>query len=80
LKTTRLLVGVLWLFPAGSLLRTATAADLIVSANDGKFVRVEGTATYPRPAPPDSLIVIDAAQERPGGPLIVDAPLTELLR
>src|SRR6516165_1030114 len=37
------------------------AADLIVSANDGKFVRVEGNATYPQPAPPDSLAVIDAS-------------------
>jgi hypothetical protein len=37
------------------------AADLIVSANDGKFVRVEGGATYPQPAPPDSLAVIDAS-------------------
>ncbi|MBR0800441.1 hypothetical protein JQ615_34245 [Bradyrhizobium jicamae] len=37
------------------------AADLIVSANDGKFVRVEGNATYPQPAPSDSLAVIDAS-------------------
>ncbi len=41
------------------------AADLIVSAQDGKFVRVDGRATYPRPAPPDSLVVIDAAQSPP---------------
>jgi hypothetical protein len=41
------------------------AADLIVSAQDGKFVRVEGKATYPQPAPPDSLVVIDAAQSPP---------------
>jgi DNA-binding beta-propeller fold protein YncE len=43
----------------------AHAADLIVSAQDGKFVRVEGKATYPQPAPPDSLVVIDAAQSPP---------------
>lgn len=43
----------------------AQAADLIVSAQDGKFVRVEGKATYPQPAPPDSLVVIDAAQSPP---------------
>jgi WD40 repeat protein len=41
------------------------AADLIVSAQDGKFVRVEGKATFPQPAPPDSLVVIDAAQSPP---------------
>lgn len=41
------------------------AADLIVSAQDGKFVRVDGVATYPRPAPPDSLVVIDAARSPP---------------
>ena len=37
------------------------AHDLIVSANDGKFLRVEGRATYPLDAPPDSLTVIDAS-------------------
>jgi WD40 repeat protein len=41
------------------------AADLIVSAQDGKFVRVEGRATFPQPAPSDSLVVIDAAQSPP---------------
>ena len=40
-------------------------ADLVVSAQDGKFVRVEGKATYPEPAPPDSLVVIDMAQSPP---------------
>jgi DNA-binding beta-propeller fold protein YncE len=43
----------------------ATAADWIVSANDGKFVRVNGAGTYPRPAPPDSLALIDLAQWPP---------------
>jgi DNA-binding beta-propeller fold protein YncE len=43
----------------------ALAADLIVSAQDGKFVRVEGKATFPQPAPPDSLVVIDASQSPP---------------
>jgi len=43
----------------------AYAADLIVSANDGKFVRVEGRATYPQPAPSDSLAVLDASQFPP---------------
>ena len=37
------------------------AADIIVSAQDGKFVRVEGRATFPQPAPPDSVVVIDAS-------------------
>jgi len=44
---------------------SAKAADLIVSANDGKFQRVEGKATYPSPAPSDSLVVIDASQFPP---------------
>ena len=43
----------------------ASAADIIVSAQDGKFVRVEGRATFPQPAPPDSLVVIDASQSPP---------------
>jgi DNA-binding beta-propeller fold protein YncE len=43
----------------------AGAADLIVSAQDGKFVRVEGRATYPQPAPPDSLVVLDASKFPP---------------
>jgi len=30
--------------------QAARAAELIVSAQDGKFVRVEGRATYPQPA------------------------------
>ena len=38
------------------------AADIIVSAQDGKFVRVDGRATFPQPAPPDSLVVIDASK------------------
>lgn len=41
------------------------AADIIVSAQDGKFVRVDGRATYPEPAPPDSLVVLDASQFPP---------------
>jgi len=43
----------------------AHAADLIVSAQDGKFVRVEGVATFPQPAPPDSLVVLDASRFPP---------------
>jgi DNA-binding beta-propeller fold protein YncE len=43
----------------------ALCADIIVSAQDGKFVRVEGKATYPQPAPPDSLVVIDASRFPP---------------
>jgi WD40 repeat protein len=43
----------------------ALAADIIVSAQDGKFVRSEGRATYPEPAPPDSLIVLDASRFPP---------------
>lgn len=43
----------------------AQAADLVVSGNDGKFQRVEGVATYPQPAAPDSLAVIDLGQSPP---------------
>ncbi len=43
----------------------ALAADIIVSVQDGKFVRVEGRATFPQPAPPDSLVVIDTSQSPP---------------
>ena len=48
------------------------AADLIVSAQDGKFVRVEGQATFPQPAPPDSLVVLDASRFPPGVKATVD--------
>lgn len=41
------------------------AADIIVSAQDGKFVRVEGRATFPQPAPSDSLVVLDASKFPP---------------
>ena len=44
---------------------TAHAADIIVSAQDGKFVRVDGVATYPEPAPRDSLVVLDASRFPP---------------
>ena len=62
-QRSRLTVGAL---AASALLGTpAFAADIIVSAQDGKFVRVEGRATFPQPAPPDSLVVIDASQSPP---------------
>src|SRR3954467_3361660 len=57
-SATLLVIGALWPRPT-------VAADLIVSANDGKFVRVEGASTYPQPAPSDSLAVIDASQFPP---------------
>ena len=56
------LIGIL---AAGSIATGALAADIIVSAQDGKFVRVDGRATFPEPAPPDSLVVIDASQFPP---------------
>jgi len=43
----------------------AHAADLIVSANDAKFVRVEGKATYPENPLSDTLTVIDASTYPP---------------
>src|ERR1700686_2981461 len=58
--------------PAGLLLclgivgsTAASCADIVVSAQDGKFVRVDGRATFPEPAPSDSLVVIDASQFPP---------------
>jgi DNA-binding beta-propeller fold protein YncE len=53
----------------------ACAADLIVSAQDGKFVRVEGRATFPEPAPPDSHVVLDASRFPPVVKATVDAGL-----
>ena len=50
---------------AGLYALPAQAADIIVSAQDGKFVRVEGRATFPQPAPRDSLVVIDASVSPP---------------
>ena len=44
-STPLLVVGALLSRPVG-------AADLILSANDGKDVRVEGVSTYPQPPPP----------------------------
>ncbi len=46
-------------------LAPAFAADLIVSAQDGKFVRVEGRATFPESPPADSLVVVDASRFPP---------------
>src|SRR5208283_603492 len=62
--TARYLRIGLFVASSGALL-PAFGADLIVSAQDGKFVRVEGRATFPQPAPPDSLVVIDASQSPP---------------
>jgi DNA-binding beta-propeller fold protein YncE len=39
----------------------AIAADLIVSANDAKYVRVAGKDTYPEGVGPDTLTLIDAS-------------------
>ncbi len=54
---------------------TAHAADLIVSAQDGKFVRVDGVATFPEPAPHDSLVVLDATRFPPVVKATVDVGL-----
>lgn len=40
----------------------AWSSDLIVSANDGKYQRVNGHDTFPDPAAPDTLTVFDASQ------------------
>jgi DNA-binding beta-propeller fold protein YncE len=54
---------------------TAQAADIIVSAQDGKFVRVDGVATFPEPAPKDSLVVLDATRFPPVVKATVDVGL-----
>ncbi len=54
---------------------TAHAADIIVSAQDGKFVRVDGVATFPEPAPRDSLVVLDATRFPPVVKATVDVGL-----
>ena len=54
----------------------AAAADLIVSANDAKFVRVDGRATYPENPPPDTLTVLDAASFPPTVVATVDVQHT----
>ncbi len=41
---------------------SASAADLIVSANDAKYVRVMGKDTYPEGVGPDTLTLIDASR------------------
>jgi len=53
----------------------AAAADLIVSAQDGKFVRVEGRATFPEPPPPDSLVVLDVSRFPPVVKATIDSGL-----
>ncbi len=55
---------------------SAYAADLIVSANDAKFVRVEGRATYPENPLPDTLTVIDASKFPPRVAATVDVKHT----
>jgi DNA-binding beta-propeller fold protein YncE len=41
--------------------RLPAAADLIVSANDAKYVRVDGRDSYPEGVGPDTLTLIDAS-------------------
>ena len=41
--------------------RNASAADLIVSANDAKYVRVQGRDTYPENVGADTLTLLDAS-------------------
>lgn len=55
-----LLAASLWSVPG-----TTSADDLIVSANDAKFVRVEGRGTYPPDPPADTLTVLDASKRPP---------------
>jgi DNA-binding beta-propeller fold protein YncE len=57
--------AVLFLGVLLQMISAANGADLIVSANDGKYQRVEGVSTYPQGAPADSLSVIDASSFPP---------------
>ena len=59
---------------------TVHAADLIVSAQDGKFVRVDGVATFPTPAPSDSLIVLDASRFPPIVKATVDVGISHTVQ
>ncbi len=66
MKTFRSSIALASLYFVGAFFSAAgMCADIIVSAQDGKFVRVDGRATFPEPAPPDSLVVIDASQFPP---------------
>jgi DNA-binding beta-propeller fold protein YncE len=66
MQTFRSSIALASLFFTGAFFSAAAmCADIIVSAQDGKFVRVDGRATFPEPAPPDSLVVIDASQFPP---------------
>jgi DNA-binding beta-propeller fold protein YncE len=60
---------------ATAALAPAVAADLIVSAQDGKFVRVEGRATFPESPPSDSLVVLDASRFPPIVKATIDSGL-----
>jgi hypothetical protein len=55
---------------------SALAADLIVSANDAKYVRVLGRDTYPEGTGPDTLTVLDASQFPPQIKATVDVEHT----
>lgn len=55
--------------------RPVHAADLILSAQDGKFVRVDDVATFPEPAPRDSRVVLDASKFPPVVKATVDVGL-----
>jgi hypothetical protein len=44
---------------------SVSGADLIVSANDGKYVRVLGRDTYPEGIGPDTLTLLDASRFPP---------------
>jgi DNA-binding beta-propeller fold protein YncE len=55
---------------------SACAADLIVSANDAKYVRVLGRDTYPEGTGPDTLTVLDASRFPPEIKATVDVEHT----
>jgi hypothetical protein len=56
--------------------RSVSGADLIVSANDAKYVRVAGRDTYPEGTGSDTLTVLDAAHFPPDVKATVDVEHT----
>lgn len=58
---TRALQPLVWLTLMLLANHAVNAADWVVSANDGKYQRVQGRDTYPEPHGPDTLTVLDAS-------------------
>lgn len=64
----------IWLGLALILIAAPARADLVVSANDGHTVLVDGVAMAPKPLVPDTLIVLDATAYPPTIRDTIDMP------